>query len=111
MSWSQGEFRRINAKEVLIRQKHDDVIFTLADGTAKFSGRDYEFRESTHRREPTAENFMMNRRESQPTETTDDAEVHADFWSFQGDIIYRHHNELPVQLYVQKEETFTVPLK
>ena len=35
----------------------------------------------------------------------------ADFWSIQGDFIYRHHNEPRVQLYVPKEETFPVPLK
>ena len=45
----------------------------------------------------TAENFMMNQ-ESQPTETTDDAEARVDFWSIQGDFIYRHHNEFWVQL-------------
>ena len=32
-------------------------------------------------------------------------------WSIQGDFIYRHHNELRVQLYVPKEETFIIPLK
>ena len=37
--------RRINAKEVLIRQKDDEFIFSVADGTAKLSGRDYDFRE------------------------------------------------------------------
>ena len=49
--------------------------------------------------------------ESQPAESTDDAEARADFWSIQGDFIYRRHNEPRVQLYVPKEETFTVPLK
>ena len=32
---------RINAKEILIRQKDDEFIFPVADGTAKLSGRDY----------------------------------------------------------------------
>ena len=49
--------------------------------------------------------------ESQPTETTDDAEARADFWSIQGDFICRHHNEPRVQLYVPQEETFPIPLK
>ena len=53
---------------------------------------------------------MMNRGESQPTETTDDAEAHADFWSIQGDLIYRHHNKPRFQFYVPKEETFTIPV-
>ena len=39
--------RRINAKEVLISQKGDEIIFPVADGTAKLSGRDYEFRVPT----------------------------------------------------------------
>ena len=52
----------------------------------------------------------MNR-ESQPTETTDDAEARADFWSGQGYFNYSHHHEPRVQLYVPKEETFSIPLK
>ena len=36
--------------------------------------------------------------ESQPIRTTDDAEARADFWSIQGDFIYRHHNEPRVQV-------------
>ena len=47
----------------------------------------------------------------QPIETTDDAEARAALWSIQGDFIYRHHNEPRVQLYVPKEETFSIPLK
>ena len=38
---------------MLIRQKGEDFIFPKADGTAKLSGRDYEFREPTVRPEPT----------------------------------------------------------
>ena len=49
--------------------------------------------------------------ESQPTESTDDAEARADFWSIQGDFTYRHHNEPRIQLHVPKEETFLIPLK
>ena len=97
--------RRINAKEVLISQKEEDIIFPVADGTARLSGRDYGFREPTPRQEPTARSEDFSREvhgepgESQPTETTDDAEARADFWSIQGDFIYRHHNEPRVQLY------------
>ena len=36
--------------------------------------------------------------ESQPTESKDDAEARADFWSILADFIYRHHNETRVQL-------------
>ena len=78
--------RRLNAKEILIRQKDDEFIFPFAEGTAKLSGRDYEFRESTLRREPTvrSENFSKELHdelgESQPTETTDDIEACAVFF-------------------------------
>ena len=84
--------------------------------TAKLSGRDHDFRESTLRREPTvwSEDFRRELHdepgESQPTETTDDAEACADFWSIQGDFICRHHNEPQVQLSVPKESTFPIPL-
>ena len=49
---------------------------------------------------------------SQPTESKDDVEARPDFWSIQGDFIYRHHSEPRVQLYVvPKEETFPMPLR
>ena len=47
---------------------------------------------------------MVNREGSQPTESTDDAEARADFWSVQGDFIYRHHNEPRVQLNVRRKK-------
>ena len=109
--------RRINAKEVLIRQEDDEFIFPFADGTAKLSVRDCDFRESTLWREPTVRSEDLSRElqgesgEAQPAESSDDAEAHADFWSIQGDFIYRHHNEPRSQLYVPKEETFPIPLK
>ena len=33
-----------------------------------------------------------------------------DFWSMSGNVIYRHHAEPRVKLYVPREETFTIPL-
>ena len=59
--------RRINAKEILIRQKDDEFTFSVADGTAKLSGRDCEFREMHSKAGQlqgariSAENFMVNR--------------------------------------------------
>ena len=109
--------RRINAKEVLIRQKDGEFMFLIADGIAKLSGRDYEFREPIVRREPTVRSEDLSGEiqgesgESQPAEPTDDAEVRADFWSIQGDLIYSHHNEPRFPLHVPKEETFPIPLK
>ena len=91
--------RRTTAKDVFIRQKDDEFIFLFADGTAKLLGGDCEFRESTLRREPIvwSEDFSRELHdepgESQPTESTDDTEARADFWSIQGGFIYRPHNE------------------
>ena len=86
----------------MIRQKDDEFIFPVADGTTKLSGRDYEFREPTLTREPTLKSEDFSRElqgesgESQPAESTDDAEARADFWSIQGDFIYRHLDTLNV---------------
>ena len=38
-------------------------------------------------------------------------ETQTDFWSIQGDFIYRHHVESRVQFSVPKEESFPIPLK
>ena len=87
---------KIKAKEVLISQKDDEFIFTNEIGTAKFSGRDYEFREPTVRREQLVRSEDLSgdiqgeSEESQPTQSTDDAEARGDFRSIQGDFIYRH---------------------
>ena len=111
--------RRIKAKEVLISRKDDEVVFPFADGTAKLSGRDYEFLESTVRRKPTVRSEDLSgglqgkSEEPQPTEPTDNDEARNDFLSAQGHFINRHHSEPRVQLYVPKakEESFPNPLK
>ena len=80
-------------------------------------GGDYEFRDRTLRREQTARSENLSGElqgelgEPRPTESRDDAEVRADFWSIEGDFIYRHHNEPRVQLFLSKEETFPIPRK
>ena len=108
--------RRIKSKEVLISQQDDKFILPIAEGTAKLSGRDYEFRESQQRRhqpvrsEDLSGEIQGESEESQPAEPTD-AEARADFWSIQGDFLYRHHTEPRVPLYVPMEETFLIPLK
>ena len=79
--------------------------------------RDYEFQEPTLRREFTVRRENLSgesqgdREEFQSEETKDDAEARKDFWSIQGGLIYRHHIEPRVQLYVPQEESFPVPLK
>ena len=100
--------RRINPKEVLTPQRGEDFIFPTADGTAKLSGRDYEFREPILRWERTVRSedhsgeLQGELEDTQPTETKDDAEARADLWSIQGDSICRYHIEPGVQLYVPK---------
>ena len=95
MEASEIYLRRINAKEVLMTQEVDEFIFPVVDSTAKLSGRDFEFRESTLRREPTVRSEDLSGEiqgesgESQPADTADDAEARTDFWSIQVDFVYR----------------------
>ena len=116
MDASDNYPRRINAKEILIRQKDDEFIFPCAHGAAKLLGRDHEFREPTLRQEQLVKSEDLSEEipgesgMSQPAESPHDAEARADCWSIQGDFIYRHHNEPRGQLDVSKEETFPIPL-
>ena len=92
-------------------------FFPFADGTAKLSGRDYEFWVPTPRREQLVRSEYLSgesqgeQGESQLAEPTDDAEARTDFWSVQDDFTNRYHAEPRVQLYVPKEETFPIPRK
>ena len=62
-------------------QKDDEFIFPVADGTAELSGRDCEFRvptlkwETSVRSEDLSGELQGKPGESQPAETTDDAEA------------------------------------
>ena len=119
--WTHQKFIHDESKqkEALISQKGEEFEFPIADGTAKLSGRDYEFRVPTPRRKPTVGSedlsggFQGKSEEPQPTEPTDNDEARNDFGSAQGHFIYRHHSEPRVQLYVPKAkaETFPFPLK
>ena len=81
------------------------------------SGTDHEFREPTRRQGQLAESEVLSGELQgepegpEPTQSKDDTEARKDFWSIQGDFIFRHHNERRVQLYVPKEESFLIPLK
>ena len=103
------------AKEVSTSTKGEKVLF--ADGTTKLCGRDREVRESTPRQyyhagsEDLRGKFEANSDGSQSTEANDDAEARNDFWSIEGDFIYRHHFEPRVQLCVPKEESLPIPLR
>ena len=100
--------RRINAREVSIIQTDDEFILPVADGTAKLLGRDHE---QPVRSEDLRGELHGELGESPPTESTDDAEARNDFWSIEGDFIYRHHTEPRIHLYVPKEASFPIPLK
>ena len=67
----------------------------------------------THRKERDnlSGESQGDRKEFQSEETKNDAETQKDFWSIQGDFIYRHHIEPRVQFYVPKKEPFPIPLK
>ena len=86
--------RRINAKKVLTPQREEHFVFTVADGTAKLSGRDDEFREPTLRREQLVESEDLSEElrgepeGPQQTEPKDDAEARNDFWSIEGDFVF-----------------------
>ena len=87
-TWTHQKFilKDSTRKKYWSHKKSVEFSVLVADGTAKLSGRDYEFRQTTLRREPqgtkiSAENFFGEPEESQPTEPTDDAEALVDFWS------------------------------
>ena len=102
--------RRLSAKEVLITHKDGEFVFPVADGSAKSSGRDYEFQEPTLRRDPTVRRENLSgephgdREEFQLEETKDDEESQKDFWSmFKCDFIYLDHIEPRVQLFMREK--------
>ena len=69
-------------KEILITQK-GELVFPVADGSAKITGRDYVFRKPTLRREPTVRSeYLSGGLQGEPDDR-------ADFWSIQSDLIYR----------------------
>ena len=80
--------RRINAKEVLISQKDDEFIFPVADGTGKLSGRDCGFRATSPRREQLVRSEDLSGEFPGTEKMT--LKPGRDFWSIQGDFIYRH---------------------
>ena len=47
MDASEIHAKRLNAKEVITVQNGETIIFTVADGTVKFSGGDQDLRTST----------------------------------------------------------------
>ena len=93
--------------------------FPVADGRIKLPGGDQDLRTPTSTRDrPTrGESHLDVLGESEgslppPHDSFPDAgEAMNDFWSMSGKFIYRHHVEPRVKLYLQREESFLVPLK
>ena len=103
--------RRPNAKEIITPKKGDLFVFPIADGTVKLSGGDQVVRKSTLRRDQPERGDEL-RDDLQPIDTMmDDRDTRNDFWSIEGNYIYRHHLEPRVRLYVSKEESFPIPLR
>ena len=78
----------------------ENFVFPVADGSAKLSGRDYEFQEATLRRESTVKRDNLSgerqgdREECQPEEFDED---------IQGNFIHCHHFDPRVQLTCQEK--------
>ena len=139
MDASEIHPRRINAKEVLTPPRRDEIFFPSADGAAKLSERDQEFREPTVRQhrlvwsedlsgelQGESEGFHATEtnskiiseppgigkplRGAESNAQQDGADALNDFWSIRGDFIYRHPIKPRVQFYVPKEERSPIPL-
>ena len=69
-------------------QKKGEFVFPFADGTAKLSGKDCEFRESTPRRKPTvrSEDFIVIRECLNRQNPHIRMKARGHFWSIQGDL-------------------------
>ena len=112
MDASELHATRLNAKEVLTPQRSGNFIFPVADGTVKISGGDQDLRTSTLIRDNPdggeEQDVLQGKSEgSSSTPRQDlswyDGEAKKDLWSISGDLIYRHHVELQVKLYVPTE--------
>ena len=110
--------RRLNAKEIVSTKIGEHFVFPIAQGAVKLSGRDQVFQKSTFKRDQPVRDEELSgnlRGGSSGSQSTDekmhDREVRNDYWSIEGNYIYRHHVEPRVQLYVPNEESFTIPLR
>ena len=119
MDASEIHARRLNAKEVLTPMKNEKCVFPIAHGTVKISGKDQVLRTSTFIRDSPDRgeeqgNLQVESDGSSSTPLQDsswnDGEARNDSWSISGNIIYRHHLEPRVKLYVPREESFPIPL-
>ena len=109
---SEIHARKLNANEGLT-PKSERVKFYLPDRgrnskivwKRSWSPRIHQRRDQLVMSEDLREEIQGNTEKTQPTdETKDDAEACNDFWSMEGDFIYRHHVEPRVQLSVPKKK-------
>ena len=82
-------------------QRDEEFVFLLADGSAKSSGKDYDFQEPTLRRESTVK--RESQEEFQLEETKDDEGINKDFWAH-AEIIFEPRSSTNVP----REESFLI---
>ena len=87
-------------RKCLTAMKREIIIFPIADGTVKLSGRDQVLRTSTLIRDNLDRgeeqgNLLGDSDVFSPLQDSspDDGEARNDFWSISGNNIYRHHVE------------------
>ena len=120
MAASEIHARRLSAKDVLTPQRSGNFMFPVADGTVKIFGGEERLRTSTSTRDSPDRGEEQDNLRGEPDGSSStprrdsswyDGEAKSDFWSMSGDVIYRHHVEPRVKLYVPTEESFPTPLK
>ena len=120
MDASEIHAKRLDAKEVLTPMSGEKFIVPVANGTVKLSGGDQVLRTSTliqdrPDRGEERENLLGDPDGSSSTPFQDlslyDGEARFDVWSISGNLIYRHHAEPRVKMYVPREASFSIPLK
>ena len=108
--------RRLNAKEVLITSKKWRICISCGAWFSKIVGKRQRIPGNhsetwTNRKERGSQRRFSWRSGRVSAEQEDETTVRKDFWSMQGDFVYRHHIEPRVQLHVPTERTFPIPLK
>ena len=120
MDASEIHAKRLNAKEVLTPMSGEKFTFPIAGGTVKLSGGDQVLRTSTpiRVRPDRGEEQGNLQGESDGSSSTPlqdsslhDGEARNHFWFISGNLVYRHHVEPRVKLYVLREASFPIPLK
>ena len=95
---SERHARRLNAKEIVTPNKGENFIFTIAEWNKNCleenteSGNSISMRDQPVRGEEISGDLPGSSEKSQPTdEMADDREARNDFWSIEGNYIYRRH--------------------